>query len=67
MRRHDRSPNSILSLRELADLTGLSASTLARMRRSGDLPEPVRISAGRIGWRTVDIQKWLASRQRARQ
>ena len=55
----------ILRPRELADRVGLSLATLWRLRRRGDLPEPIRLSPGCVGWRTSDIEAWLAARAEA--
>ena len=52
-----------LSPAELHELTGLSLTTLWRLRRRGELAEPVRLSPGRVAWRERDIEAWLASRR----
>jgi prophage regulatory protein len=61
---HETTPSltRFLSARELRNLTGLSDPTLWRMRQRGELPEPVRLSPGRVGWRVDDIEHWIASR-----
>jgi predicted DNA-binding transcriptional regulator AlpA len=41
---------------------GLSRSTVWRRVRAGDLPKPVHLSPGRIGWRHSDIATWQAQR-----
>ena len=51
-----------LSPRQLQELTGLSEPTLWRMRRRGELPEPVRLSPGRVAWPENVIGDWLQSR-----
>jgi prophage regulatory protein len=52
----------IISQRELIALTGLSAATIGRMRRCGELPDPIRLSSRRLGWRTSDIEAWMSAR-----
>jgi predicted DNA-binding transcriptional regulator AlpA len=59
--------DSIIRPRALADRLGLSLATLWRLRRRGDLPEPIRLSPGCVGWRTSDIEAWLAARAERRQ
>ena len=59
------SQDRILRPRELADRIGLSLATLWRLRRRGDLPEPIRLSPGCVGWRTSDIERWLEARETA--
>lgn len=54
--------DQIIRPRELANRIGLSLATIWRLRQRGDLPEPLRLSPGCVGWRASDIQAWLASR-----
>ena len=51
-----------VSPRELSQLTGLSVGTLIRLRKIGDLPDPVRVSPGRIGWPRAVVETWIESR-----
>jgi predicted DNA-binding transcriptional regulator AlpA len=51
-----------VSPRQLQELTGLSEPTLWRMRRRGELPEPVRLSPGRVAWPEDVIRTFLAGR-----
>jgi prophage regulatory protein len=52
----------IIRPRELADQIGLSPATIWRLRRRGDLPEPVRLSPGCVGWLKSQIDAWLERR-----
>lgn len=52
----------IIRPRELSARIGLSLATNWRLRRRGDLPEPIRLSPGCVGWRTSDIDAWLTGR-----
>ena len=52
----------IIRPRELAERIGLSLATIWRLRRRGELPEPLRLSPGCVGWRASDIDVWLAGR-----
>lgn len=51
-----------LGWRQVHELTGLGRTTAWRMRRSGDFPDPVPISPGRVAWRERDIIEWTATR-----
>jgi prophage regulatory protein len=51
-----------VSPRQLQEATGLSEATLWRMRQRGELPEPVRLSPGRVAWPEPVITTWLAQR-----
>jgi predicted DNA-binding transcriptional regulator AlpA len=52
--------------RELSARIGLSLPTIWRMRHRGELPEPVRLSPGAVGWPATQIQEWLDARDRQR-
>lgn len=56
----------IVSPRQLMDLTGLSAATLWRLRKRGELPNPIQLSPGRVGWRSDEITTWINSRSGAK-
>ena len=55
-------------IRRRADVerqTRLSKATLYRMMKSGTFPRPVRLGARAVGWLKVEIDRWVASRERA--
>jgi predicted DNA-binding transcriptional regulator AlpA len=55
-------PNSaLLRLSTLKDwgLLPLSRSTLWRKIRSGDFPQPVKVSSNAVAWRVDEIRCWL--------
>lgn len=55
--------NEIIRPRNLPQLTGLSRTTCWRLERAGDFPKRLRLSAGAVGYRRNEIEKWLADRQ----
>ena len=52
----------ILRRPEVLSLVGVSQATIYRMISSGEFPRPVRIGVRATGWRTDEIEEWLASR-----
>jgi prophage regulatory protein len=46
-------------------VVGFSTTTAWRLRRRGLFPAPIRLSAGRVGWRRRDLEEWLAERAAA--
>lgn len=42
----------------------LSQSSLYRLLRSGDFPQPVRITDSTVGWRTSEVADWIRARPR---
>lgn len=55
-----------ISPTELAGLTGLSLVTIWRLRKRGELPEPARLSPGRVGWPVTVIRDWFDARTSAK-
>lgn len=48
----------LLTVRQLAIMLQISPQTLARMRRAGRLPAPVRRGRA-VRWRLDDVTRWL--------
>ena len=55
----------ILRVADLEDLLNLSRTTIWRMRRAGEFPQPIRLSANTVGWFAHVIDEWLAERPQA--
>ena len=53
----------IYSPKRTYSVTGLSGTTVWRLRQRAEFPEPIELSPGRIGYRRVDIERWIASRR----
>jgi prophage regulatory protein len=52
----------ILRPREVSLRLGVSQPTLWRLRQRGELPHPLQISRGAVGWRESVIEAWLNER-----
>lgn len=52
-----------LSSKEITIKLGISHTTLWRLRRSGEFPEPIQLSTRRIGWREDEVEQYLESRR----
>ena len=53
----------VLRQREVMAVTGMSRSTINRLRKLGEFPEPSHNLGLRIlAWRTSDVLTWLESR-----
>jgi len=50
----------LLTARQVAELLGVSAETVLRWTRRGDLPA-LRLPGGAIRYRETDLDKWLAT------
>lgn len=53
----------IITSTEAAARCGVSARTLSRMVIQDRFPQPVRLSARRIGWSEGTVNQWLAERE----
>ena len=51
----------LLTARELAELLGVSAATVLRWTRAGDLPA-IRLPSGQIRYRQDELDGWLGER-----
>ena len=54
----------VVDVHEAARLIGISSMTFQRMRARGELPPAVQLSPRRVGFRLVDLAKWLEDRRR---
>ena len=50
---------------EVEERTGLCTSSIYRLMRAGEFPEPVKISAKAVRWHYAEIENWMASLPRA--
>lgn len=55
----------LLTRKEVEQITGLSTTSIYRMMREGNFPEPIRIGARSVRWHENEIQDFIASRPRA--
>ena len=51
----------ILRRSEVVARVGLSRATIYRMISSGEFPRSVRIGVRATGWRSDEVEEWLAS------
>ena len=52
----------IIRINQLCKILCVSKSTLWRMRRDGELPEPINLSNRLVGWEKSTIESWLRER-----
>lgn len=48
---------------QLAEILGISKTTLWRMEKAGELPQRYKISERAVGWLEEDIREWLEERR----
>mgnify|MGYP001270318324 CR=1 FL=1 len=57
--------DTILTRADVCRETGLSTTTLWRLVRARAFPQPIRLSANRIGFRAQTVSAWIANREAA--
>jgi prophage regulatory protein len=45
------------------DTIGLRNSWLYAAIKRGEFPAPVKLGSNAVGWRSTDVEEWLASRE----
>ncbi len=60
-----RTNDKLLLRTEVLDRTRLTTSSVYRLMRAGQFPEPIRIGAKAVRWPESEIEDWIASRPRA--
>jgi len=58
--------SEFIRLPEVLYLTGLGKTSIYKLVNNNAFPKPISFSAGRIAWKTVDIQNWIESKIKAR-
>ncbi len=52
----------VLRLPAVIQLVGLSRSSIYLLIQQNAFPKPLQLSTRAVGWRSADIEAWLASR-----
>lgn len=55
-------PDPVLSKAAVANLLGVSPSSIDRWTRAGTFPAKIKLGPARIGWRKAAVEAWLAER-----
>lgn len=49
----------LLPMRDVTDLTSLSASSIRRLSRENKFPQPIQVTESRVAWLEKDVSKWI--------
>lgn len=52
-------PLSLISIKEVMIITGLSKTTIYSMVKKGEFPRPKRPTPRRVRWKITDVEKWI--------
>jgi prophage regulatory protein len=67
MNNPDAPCDRLLRLRAVINKTGLSATTISRLRRCGAFPAPIQPTPRTVSWSEREIDAWIAARVAARE
>ena len=56
---------TILRRKQVEERCGLSRSAIYAMKARNEFPQPFKLTAKAVGWKSSDIDLWLASRVQA--
>lgn len=59
----ETNPDPLVRVKDAAGFLGIGKRTIHDLRRRGDLPPPITISARCKGWRQSTLQAWLNSKE----
>lgn len=54
--------NRLIRRKEVQEKTGLGASSIYAMMKTGEFPQCLNLSERRVAWIESDIDKWIAER-----
>tara|TARA_R110000796_G_C14536986_1_gene432502 strand:+ start:1303 stop:1509 length:207 start_codon:yes stop_codon:yes gene_type:complete len=52
----------ILRIKEVADLTGLSPSSIYKQVRLNEFPKNIQLTARATGWDSRDVEEWISNK-----
>lgn len=55
----------LLTRPEVESRCGIARSTIYRLMRAGEFPEPLRVGPRAVRWPASEVEDWLAERPRA--
>jgi prophage regulatory protein len=58
-------PQSLLKLKDVVQLTGLSRSTIYNLLAENKFPKRIQITKQRIAFLSIDVDKWISETAKA--
>ena len=52
----------ILRIKEVADLTGLSPSSIYKQVRLNEFPKSIKLTSRATGWDSRDVEEWISNK-----
>ncbi len=57
--------NKVMRMPDLTGYVGLSRASIYAMMDRGEFPRPIKLGERAVGWKSDDVDAWLASRPTA--
>jgi len=54
--------SSILKIRKVSSKSGLSKSSIYRLAKAGEFPQPIKLGERSSGWLESEVDQWIADR-----
>lgn len=58
----NKSPNDLIRVKEVVQMTGLSKSTLYRLQQHEEFPKSIRLGCRSVAWLRGDIESWISTK-----
>lgn len=52
----------LLNRQQVSEVTSLGKTTIYKLIKAGQFPQPRRLSAQRVGWLVEEVKEWAAAR-----
>lgn len=59
-------PISLIRIRDVVSMTGISKSQVYRLANMGEFPKPTRLTAQSVAWVREEVQQWISDKVQAR-
>ena len=56
----------IHKIKAVTEIVGLKTSTIYKLVRLGQFPQPIYLTAKSVGWDSLELQHWIDLRRSAR-
>jgi len=56
----------IHKIKAVSEIVGLKPSTIYKLIRLGQFPQPIYLTAKSVGWDSIELQDWIDLRRGAR-
>ena len=55
-------PQTLIRIREVVNMTGISKSQVYRLAGMDAFPKPIRLTAQSVAWVKAEIEQWIQSK-----